>query len=187
MIGGLTSSALFRRAMMISPSRNSGALLLHDLGDHGEGTTRLARLHEVLEWTRLHAASTSTGWELVFRRILILPGGGPLGTYRSRLRGCTLSDDLVLNGSRALIAMVIEHEACHARIASGRMPDIQGDEDLAEQRCVEAEIALGLVLPDAEQEVELARDHLTRRGWRASGARTRLDHAMRVLKGAGQD
>lgn len=179
------SAALFRAAMHFRPSRSVGGLTICDVSDEVGAEERLDRLEAVIRWVDVHTPDVVGRWAGVLDLVLILPGGGVLGSHRAGLRGCTLSDELVVAGSYPLIAMVIEHEACHALLDPDSNLQRSGHADAIERACVQAEVALGQVLPGAEAEVHMAEAFLAASGWRNAPRSEHWAHALRVLSGHG--
>lgn len=98
------------------------------------------------------------------RCLIVAPTMASGGEYRENMRAVLLNAENVSRQRTEAIAMIIVHEATHARLwrrSVGRFPDT----GRIERACVEAEIRFARKVPGTEPLIEGARRKLASRYW----------------------
>jgi hypothetical protein len=164
---------LFHAALRLAARVEVCGLELANLSEIKSASQLFHRVREavgLLERTTPHLAARMRS---SIKRIIIVPSGGAEGAYWSFLNACVLSADHVLKDSATSIAMTLAHEATHARLRRAGIiyhPELRAR---IEAICVQAEIELAQMLPNAHELLEEARKALDTRWWEGDASSNR--------------
>jgi hypothetical protein len=114
------------------------------------------------------------------RRIFVLDGGGQ--EYWHEGRAIVLNGPILRRSSTDAVALVLVHEATHARIAARGIGYPVALRERIEHICVDAEIAFAERLPDAAQLVEALRVKRTHVWWTPEQVAERRHRAFAELR-----
>ncbi len=180
---GQVRGLLFRVAMSLGRTDKRGAFVISDVGDSIEASARAVRLKEVLAFVEAYAPLHLARWEKLFERILIVPGDAPMGTYYHEINTCGISGRHLMADTLVSTAMTLAHEATHAQLERRGIRYGSHNRDRVERICTMAEIDLATRLPDAGQELTMARRALEAMPWQYSDRHHRRRHVLSILKG----
>jgi hypothetical protein len=96
-------------------------------------------------------------------RLLFTSASG--GRYLPRLRTCCISIDYAMRKSTLDLAMMIVHEATHARLWTLGCRYEEGEREQVERTCVNAEVAFASRIAGAESSIARSRELLESRWW----------------------
>lgn len=114
------------------------------------------------------------------QRILLLKAGGP--EYWPFAQGVALNARIVSGADIPLLAMLLCHEATHARLWRLGIGYPKDKRDRIERICVKAEVRLARQLPDAVELEEHAMGKLKKEWWREAALVQRASDARRELR-----
>lgn len=114
------------------------------------------------------------------RRVILLKAGGP--EYWPFADAIALKAAVVERAEVPLLAMTLLHEATHARLWKTGIEYPSKDRDRIERLCVDAELRLARLLPDATELEEFAREKLARKWWTEDAQRARMERTRRELR-----
>jgi hypothetical protein len=123
----------------------------------------LARLREALSLIERYDRPTLEAARARLRWILLTDSRD--GEYIASIRTCRLNRGYVELASTLSLAMMIVHEACHARIDQGGLRYLRENRGKIERECVEAEVAFAQRVPNSEDAVVKARASLSSEWW----------------------
>jgi hypothetical protein len=139
----------------------------------------LGRISEALELIRARAPRRSERLRRDVRRIVVIAAGGP--EYWPEADAIVVTRR-TLDQSREEVALVIVHEATHARLWAMGIPYIHALRGRIEHTCVRAEVAFAQTLPDAEGWTERLQRKLETPWWTDDALRARRAAAWRELR-----
>jgi len=104
------------------------------------------------------------------------------GSYLAGLETCCIGIDYVLRVAPLELAMMIVHEATHARLARAGFRYSEECRERIERICVEAEVIFAQRVPDSDAAVSRARKLLETRWWTSENS---MDAALGELASRG--
>lgn len=113
------------------------------------------------------------------RRILVTEASG--GHYLPRLETCRIGLGATRRSSAIELAMLLVHEATHARLWKAGCRYAEKDRARIERMCVDAEVAFAQRVPGSEAAVATARALLDTAWWRAEATSRRSIEELRRL------
>ncbi len=113
------------------------------------------------------------------KRILVTEASG--GQYLPRLETCRIGVGFVRRASPLELAMMLTHEATHARLWKAGFRYDERCRARIERICVGAEVALAERVPDSAPEIAKARDLLRTEWWTEQETITRSSEDLRRL------
>jgi len=129
----------------------------------GELEAPLARIHDALHLIREYAPRRHERIRRDVRRFIILAAGGP--QYWPGVDAITLTRRMLVSEPTEEVALVIVHEATHARLYSMGIRYLPAMRERIERACVRAEVAFAKELPDAEWWVASVQKQLDTPWW----------------------
>jgi hypothetical protein len=139
----------------------------------------LARLTEALRVIGEYAPAVLARLRRDIRRFLIVGAGGP--EYWPHANGVALAGAPTAASRPEELALVLVHEAAHARITRAGIPYIPALRERIERICVAAEVAFAAKLPDSDYWMEFAAAKLADPWWTDERVRARRARARGEL------
>lgn len=96
------------------------------------------------------------------------------GHYIVGTATCRIGIDFAMRVNDLELAMMIVHEATHARIAKEGLKYSPDHREEIERRCVDAEITFAARIPDSQHAVQKVRDLLRTKWWETSTSDTQM-------------
>ncbi len=172
--------ASFGFLRMVSPARDIQGVEVTDFTANEENDK--GNFSRIADAIGLIVEHHPRRWQRIkkdLRRVMITHVGGP--EYMHLLRACVVNASHLAGQEPARIAMMLVHEATHARL---RRLGFRYDNRVRrriEQLCVKQEIAFAKRLPNSGLYVEWARKKLEREWWTDQKIETRRESELQAL------
>jgi hypothetical protein len=179
-IAALGSALSWRLAVRLSCTHQSGELVVSCLyrdDRHDQVLRKLQAVFDVIvqsdprRWARM-----STDLE----RVLVSHAGGP--EFIPAVWGCLLASHEILGATISELALVLAHEATHARLCRAAVRATYARRERIEALCLSAEADLAARLPDSRAALSLVHSKMDGRAWWTDDAlATRRDDELASL------
>ncbi len=173
----------FRAALRLSERRELWHFEVANLSESRTGDRLFERIDEVMGLIESVDPGRLARMRQSFGRVVVMPSGGPSGSYLHFLDGCGLAADHLLAASASSVAMTLVHEATHARLHRAGIPYNRKLRTRIEAVCLRAEIDFGRRLPGAAALVKEAESALETEWWDDDSEHRRAMAQISALRG----
>lgn len=173
--------AFLRTAVALSPRMEFEGFEVADLRSGKNGTALMKRVGEVIRFIVDTDSVRARRIRQDLRRIVVMDLGGSAGGYLAEIDACALDPSHVEQQPIQAMALILVHEATHARI---RRAGIRYDPEMRgriERICINEEIAFAGQVENGAIYIAEARRALDQPWWSVNDERKREERQLRAL------
>ena len=175
-------STLLRAAVTVSPCVELEGFVIVDLRFGQSDESALDRVANAIRLVKVTDPKRARRIRRDIQRIVIMDLGEAGGSYISEIDACALDPHQVQERPIEATALIIVHEATHARIHKAGIKYTPRMRDRIEKLCVNEEIAFARRLSDGEQYIVNARRALEQPWWSVAAEHDREERQLRALR-----